>query len=110
MPPGSRPCGRSTSPSVPSGSRAALSELAAALSRASGQKVVYTDLPAAEYRRALLDAGLPAELAEVLADSDLGLRRGDLFTDSVDLRRLTGRPTTSLTDALTDALTGALAS
>ncbi|MFE6172282.1 SDR family oxidoreductase [Streptomyces sp. NPDC056464] len=87
-----------------------LTELAAALSRASGQKVVYTDLPAAEYRRALLDAGLPAELAEVLADSDLGLKRGDLFTDSADLRRLTGRPTTSLTDALTEALTGALAS
>ncbi|MGA6152758.1 SDR family oxidoreductase [Stenotrophomonas sp. NPDC087984] len=81
-----------------------LAELAAALSTASGQRVVYNDLPAERYRGALLDAGLPAELAEVLADSDLGLGRGELFTVSSDLRRLIGRPTTTLADALTEAL------
>ncbi|MFJ9820350.1 SDR family oxidoreductase [Streptomyces sp. NPDC101151] len=78
-----------------------LAELAAALSSATGQEIVYSDLPAEQYRGALLDAGLPAELAEVLADSDLGLKRGELFTDSSELRRLIGRPTTSLTRALT---------
>ncbi|CAM5710625.1 hypothetical protein SGRIM119S_03192 [Streptomyces griseorubiginosus] len=36
------------------------------------------------------------ELAQVLADSDLGLGRGELFTGSGDLSRLIGRPTTSL--------------
>ncbi|WP_316751355.1 SDR family oxidoreductase [Streptomyces herbicida] len=81
-----------------------LAELAAALSGATGQEVVYSDLPAEQYRGALLDAGLPAELAAVLADSDLGLSRGELFTDAPDLRRLIGRPTTSLTEALAGAL------
>lgn len=81
-----------------------LAELAAALSAATGQEVVYGDLPAERFRGALLDAGLPAELAGVLADSDLGLKRGELFTDSSDLSRLIGRPTTTLTDALTGAL------
>ncbi|MBP8534824.1 SDR family oxidoreductase [Streptomyces sp. MK37H] len=81
-----------------------LAELATALSAATGQEVVYGDLPAEQFRSALLDAGLPAELAEVLADSDLGLKRGELFTDSSDLSRLIGRPTTTLTDALTGAL------
>ncbi|MGW7695075.1 NmrA family NAD(P)-binding protein [Streptomyces asiaticus] len=81
-----------------------LAELAAALSAATGQEVVYGDLPAERFRGALLDAGLPAELAGVLADSDLGLKRGELFTDSSDLSRLIGRPTATLTDALTGAL------
>ncbi|BBJ39903.1 NAD(P)-dependent oxidoreductase [Streptomyces antimycoticus] len=81
-----------------------LTELAAALSTASGQGVVYHDLPVEQYRSALLGAGLPAEMAEVLSDSDLGLKRGELFTASSDLRRLIGRPTTTLADALTEAL------
>ncbi|MEV6126270.1 hypothetical protein AB0M05_05495 [Streptomyces violaceusniger] len=81
-----------------------LAELAAALSTAAGQEVVYNDLPVERYRSALLGAGLPAELAEVLSDSDLGLKRGELFTVSSDLRRLIGRPTTTLADALTEAL------
>ncbi|MGI5401383.1 SDR family oxidoreductase [Streptomyces sp. CA-135486] len=80
-----------------------LAELASALSDASGRHVIYSDLPAEQYRAALLDAGLPAELAEVLADSDLGLKRGELFTSSGDLRRLIGRPAVGLADVLTGA-------
>ena len=52
----------------------------------------------------LASAGLPGELAEVLAEADLGLSRGELFTGSGDLRRLIGRPTTPLADAVADAL------
>jgi NAD(P)H dehydrogenase (quinone) len=52
----------------------------------------------------LAGAGLPAELAEVLADADLGLSRGELFTGSGDLGRLIGRPTTPLADAVAGAL------
>jgi hypothetical protein len=47
---------------------------------------------------------LPAELAEVLADADLGLSRGELSSGSHDLRRLIGRPTTPLANAIADAL------
>lgn len=48
---------------------------------------------------ALADAGVPAELADVLAGNDLGTGRGELFTNSGDLRRLIGRPATTLADA-----------
>jgi len=81
-----------------------LSELAAVISATAGRQITYADLPARELTRVLTGAGLPAELAEVLADADLGLGRGELFTDSGDLGRLIGRPTTPLADAVADAL------
>ena len=81
-----------------------LAELAAAISAAAGKQVTYTDLPAETLTQVLGGAGLPAELAEVLADADLGLSRGELFTGSGDLGRLIGRPTTPLADAVADAL------
>lgn len=81
-----------------------LADLAAAVTAAAGQPVAYADLPAGKLAAALAGAGLPAELAHVLADADLGLGRGELFTDSGDLSRLIGRPATSLADAIADAL------
>jgi NAD(P)H dehydrogenase (quinone) len=81
-----------------------LSELAAAISAATGKQIEYTDLPADGFARALAEADVPAELAHVLVDADLAMGRGELFTDSGDLSRLIGRPTTSLADAITDAL------
>ena len=81
-----------------------LSELSAELSRQSGQPVRYQDLPAAEFQAALLAAGLPAEVASLLADSDVGASRGGLFDDGRQLSALLGRPTTSLTEAVAEAL------
>ena len=81
-----------------------LAELAAAVSAVVGKPIAYTDLPTGEFAEALTGAGVPAEVAEAVADADLGLRRGELFTASGDLSRLIGRPTTSLADALADAL------
>jgi NAD(P)H dehydrogenase (quinone) len=81
-----------------------LSELAAAISAATGKQIEYTDFPADGFARALAEADVPAELAHVLVDADLAMGRGELFTDSGDLSRLIGRPTTSLADAITDAL------
>ena len=81
-----------------------LAELAEAISAAAGKQITYTDLPAHDLARVLTGAGLPAELADILADADLGLSRGELFTSSGDLRSLIGRPTTPLTNAVADAL------
>ncbi|SEG52613.1 NAD(P)H dehydrogenase (quinone) [Actinacidiphila yanglinensis] len=77
-----------------------LTELAAAISAAAGKQVAYADLPVAEFARVLAGAGVPAELAEVLADADLGMSRGEMYTDSGDLRRLIGRPPMTLAEAL----------
>lgn len=81
-----------------------LAELAAAISAATGRRVTYTDLPVSELVQVLAGAGLPADVAEAVADADLGMSRGELFTTSRDLRRLIGRPTTSLADAIAAAL------
>jgi NAD(P)H dehydrogenase (quinone) len=77
-----------------------LSELAAEVSRQAGREVVYRDVPADAYAEALVGFGVPEPFARVLADSDLGIKRGELFTDSGDLRRLIGRPTTTLAEAV----------
>ncbi|NED99181.1 SDR family oxidoreductase [Phytoactinopolyspora halotolerans] len=81
-----------------------MSDVAAEVSRQSGREVVYRDLPPSEYVKALVDAGLPEGFAEILADSDVNVARGHLDTDSVDLSRLIGRPSTPLADAVAVAL------
>ncbi|MET8412895.1 SDR family oxidoreductase [Streptomyces sp. NPDC005195] len=81
-----------------------LTELAAAISAAAGKQVTYSDLPVTDFAQVLAAAGLPAELAEVLADADRGMNRGEMYTDSGDLRRLIGRPPVTLAEALAVAL------
>ena len=81
-----------------------LAELAAELSRQTGKPTPYVDLPEAEYKAALLGAGLPEPLAGVIADSDTGASRGGLFDDGHQLSRLIGRPTTALGALMAAAL------
>ncbi len=86
-----------------------LTELAADVATASGREVVYQDLPQTAYADVLEQAGLPRGYAEILADSDRGLAAGDLRTDSGDLSRLVGRPTTTPLEAVRAAIAEALA-
>jgi NAD(P)H dehydrogenase (quinone) len=81
-----------------------LAEYAAAVSAESGTEVAYRDLSAEDYRAALTSVGLPEAYAAILADSDLALARGELYTDSGDLARLIGRPTTTPAEAIRAAL------
>ncbi|ECD4798005.1 KR domain-containing protein [Salmonella enterica subsp. enterica serovar Typhimurium] len=53
---------------------------------------------------ALKGAGLPDGLADMLANSDAGAAKGGLFDDSHTLRKLIGRPTTTLTESLRSVL------
>jgi NAD(P)H dehydrogenase (quinone) len=81
-----------------------MSELATEVAAVSGKPVAYTDLPADAYRGVLLGAGLPAPVADMLVDADLGLERGELDSSSSDLRRLIHRPTTPLAEAVRAAI------
>ncbi|MCZ4587541.1 SDR family oxidoreductase [Rhodococcus opacus] len=81
-----------------------MTEFAQALSNASGRTVDYTDLSTDRYVAALQGFGFPAELAEVFADGDLGVARGDLQVETGDLSRLIGRPTTTMPEAVAAAL------
>ena len=75
-----------------------LPEIAAEVARASGKPVVYQDLPQAEFQATLEKFGVPGPFAALLADSDVGIARGDLDDSSGDLRRLIGHPTRPLAD------------
>ena len=77
-----------------------LSELAAELSKQSGKNVVYQNLSEADFAAALKGVGLPAGLADMLANSDTGASKGGLFDDSRTLSALIGRPTTTLADSI----------
>ena len=77
-----------------------LSQLAGELAKQSGKKVVYQNLSEADFAAALKGVGLPAGLADMLADSDTGASKGGLFDDSHTLSKLIGRPTTSLADSV----------
>ncbi|MCY1040555.1 SDR family oxidoreductase [Corallococcus sp. bb12-1] len=81
-----------------------MTEYAAEVSRQSGKKVAYVDLPVSEYSAALVKVGLPQVYADVLADADAGLAKGELYNDSHTLSRLIGRPTSKLADAVGAAL------
>ncbi|CAM7447452.1 MULTISPECIES: SDR family oxidoreductase [Citrobacter] len=77
-----------------------LSQLADELSQQSGKLIVYQNLSEADFAAALQGAGLPAGLADMLADSDIGASEGGLFDNSRTLSQLIGRPTTTLADSV----------
>jgi len=81
-----------------------LAELAAEVSRQSGKPIVYNDLSEAAFTDVLTGAGLPADLAALLADADAAASRGALFDDSGALGRLIGRPTTPMESVVAAAL------
>lgn len=81
-----------------------LTELAAAVSAAAERPVSYQDLPAAQYTDVLVGAGLPEGYAAILADSDLGIARGELLVTSGDLSTLIGRPSTPMREAVRAAV------
>lgn len=73
-----------------------LTELAAEITRQSGKTVVYQNMIEADFKGALLGAGLPEPLAHLLAESDVGASKGGLLDDSHQLSQLIGRPTATL--------------
>jgi NAD(P)H dehydrogenase (quinone) len=73
-----------------------LTDLAAEISRQSGKTLTYQNLPEADFKAALVGAGLPEAIAGLLAESDIGVSKGGLFDDKRQLRQLIGRPTTPL--------------
>ena len=83
-----------------------LSELATEIATQSGKPVAYADMPQAAYEEALVKVGLPAPVAAMLADSDVGVAAGWLHDDSRTLSGLIGRPTTRIGETVASALKG----
>lgn len=81
-----------------------LSELASEISLQTGASVPYNNLTEAQYSDILKSFGLPAGLAEMLANSDTGASKGGLYDDSKTLSKLINRPTTPVSEVLKEAL------
>lgn len=87
--------------------RKTYSELVAVISEVSGTPVLYRDVTEGEYAAILQsEAGLPDHVATMLAGADAAIARGELDTESGDLRTLIGRPTTPVAQAVRDMLAG----
>lgn len=86
-----------------------LAAFAAEVARCAGKAVAYVNLPEADFRAGLVQAGLPAPLAALLADSDAAAANGALFDDSHVLSRLIGRPTTPFAETVAATVSTALA-
>ncbi|MFG1465425.1 NAD(P)H-binding protein [Xanthobacter sp. DSM 24535] len=81
-----------------------LAQFAAELSRQAGREIPYVDMPEAQYRAVLVSAGLPENLAALLADADAAAAGDALFDQSHVLSKLIGRPTTPFASVIADAL------
>jgi len=81
-----------------------LTDLAAEVSKQTGNSLPYQNLTEAEYTTALVSMGLPEGFAKVLVDSDLNAQKGSLYSDDKTLSKLIGRPTTSLEKVVKDFL------
>ncbi|MGV9551914.1 NAD(P)H-binding protein, partial [Streptomyces ardesiacus] len=81
-------------------------EYAAELSRQTGREIVYTPVSVEAYTGILTGAGVPGPLADVFAGVDASIAKGELVVSTGDLSRLTGRPTTPLSEAVAAALKG----
>ncbi|GAA2006359.1 SDR family oxidoreductase [Nakamurella flavida] len=77
-----------------------LTELAAVITEVAGRPVTHQDVSVAELRGILTGAGLDEGTAGFVAALDEATAQGALDTDSTDLARLIGRPTTPLADAV----------
>ncbi|OKK21050.1 quinone oxidoreductase [Streptomyces sp. CB00455] len=79
-------------------------EYAAEVSAQSGKEVVYEAVPAQQHLAILTAAGMPEGFAAIMVDVDAAIARGRLAGTSGDLSRLTGRPTTPVSEAIAAAL------
>ncbi|WP_369261273.1 NAD(P)H-binding protein [Streptomyces sp. R35] len=81
-------------------------EYAAAVAEYSGKEIAYNAVPAEVYTGILTGAGLPGPFAAILAGVDVSIENGELAGTPGDLSRLTGRPTTPITESIAAALKG----
>lgn len=81
-----------------------LEELAAEISKQTGKRIGYLNMPEPKYKQLLQTAGLPEPIADLIANSDTGASKGALFDDGRELSALIGRTTTPMAASVADAL------
>lgn len=81
-----------------------LTDLAEAITAATGTTVVYRDVSVPELVTAYEGFGMDAGTAGFFAAVDGSIAKGELFTESGDLEALIGRKATSLVEAVAEAV------
>ncbi len=81
-----------------------LTDLAAEISKQTGKKIPYKNLPESEYAQLLKSMGFPDFFADSIANWDISISKGDLYDTSGQLSNLIGRSTTSMADSLKEIL------
>jgi NAD(P)H dehydrogenase (quinone) len=81
-----------------------LKELAAEITKQTGKTIPYRNLPETEYAAVLKGFGIPEGFAYAIAGWDISVSKGDLFDNSRQLSKLTGKSTTSLAEAVQNTL------
>lgn len=77
-----------------------LNDLATFITEASNKPIRYQNLTADAYHQALIQAGLPVYVVNVVVDADIQTQKGALFNPSKDLENIIGRKTTSMQDLI----------
>ncbi|PFG28843.1 SDR family oxidoreductase [Corynebacterium renale] len=75
-------------------------QIAEGLGEIAGRDVEYVYLPEAEFAQVLEGAGLPAEVAQMIASWDPIIEAGALYSESTDLQDLIGRESTPFVEAV----------
>jgi NAD(P)H dehydrogenase (quinone) len=83
-----------------------MDEFAAEVSRQAGKPVEYVNQSESDYAKVLEGAGLPPPVAAMLAGTSALSGQGELYDESKDLSRLSGRPTTPISETIAAALKG----
>lgn len=81
-----------------------LDDVAKWVTEISKKEVTYNDLSEEEYKALLIQVGLPEGFASILANSDDGVFKDALYSDSKDLHKLIGRATTSMQETIKEFL------
>lgn len=81
-----------------------MEDFAAEVSRQTGKDVRYQDMSEEDYAKSLVGVGLPDAIAAMVANSSHATSKDALHDDSRTLSRLTGRPTTPISETISKAL------
>lgn len=81
-------------------------EYAAEIAAQTGKDIAYNSVPGEVLQGILTGAGVPELFAGILVEVDASIAKGELVVDSGDLSRLTGRPTSPISEAVAAALKG----
>ncbi len=74
---------------------------------AAEKSVAYQDMPKAKFKGALIGMGLPEDVAELIAESDISASKGELEDNGRQLRALISRPTTPYRQTIKMAISAA---